>query len=313
MATVRQIAPEVLRSVPPKSLPTYGKGLRLLVAELGDLDVAAVRLPHLEALRDTIRRTAGQQVVEKALRTGRPLRAYDPDAHGQGAAENYVRAARLFFRYAVSSGHLAASPALELRAPARLPAPERALTSEELGEIWTVATTTGRDPRLDGLLLTFLRHTAARREGVLNLAIDHLDLRRPSVTLTEKNGRTRELPLRSDLVESLASFARARAASKPGDRVFRALSGRPITRRHFNTLFDRIDRHVGWTRPLDVGAHWIRHTTLTDVAMVAGARVAAAYAGHADAAVGVIGLYTKVTFEDLLAAYEAVFGEVGSD
>ena len=82
----------------------------------------------------------------------------------------------------------------------------------------------------------------------------------------------------------------------------------PSTRRRFNTIFDRVDRNVGWTEPLDVGAHWIRHTTLADIAAVADVRVAAAYAGHSPDELGVIGRYTQVTFEDLCDAYEALFG-----
>ena len=72
-----------------------------------------------------------------------------------------------------------------------------------------------------------------------------------------------------------------------------------MTRRRFNSLFDRIDRHALFTEPLDVSAHWIRHTTLADVAAVSGLRVAAAYAGHAPESLGVIGRYTRVDFEDL--------------
>ena len=82
-----------------------------------------------------------------------------------------------------------------------------------------------------------------------------------------------------------------------------------MTRRRFNSLFDRIDRHALFTEPLDVSAHWIRHTTLADIAAVSGLRVAAAYAGHAPESLGVIGRYTRVEFEDLVDAYEAVFGD----
>jgi site-specific recombinase XerD len=81
-----------------------------------------------------------------------------------------------------------------------------------------------------------------------------------------------------------------------------------LTRRRFNSLFDRIDRHTDFTEALDVSAHWIRHTTLADIAAVSDLRVAAAYAGHSTGSLGVIGRYTAVTFEDLQDAYRAVFG-----
>lgn len=45
-----------------------------------------------------------------------------------------------------------------------------------------------------------------------------------------------------------------------------------------------------------------------DQLAVAGERVAAAYAGHEDTSGDTIGRYTKVTFEELVAAFEANFG-----
>ena len=47
-----------------------------------------------------------------------------------------------------------------------------------------------------------------------------------------------------------------------------------------------------------MSAHWIRHTTITDIERIAGVRVAAAYAGHADSNFGVTGTYTKASPED---------------
>lgn len=306
--SVREFAPEVIAAIGPASRRAYLAGVKRLVTDYGDRDLGTIRLADLRATRQAVIRESGQRTVERAREKGRRLRSYDPDAHGQGAGENFVRATRFFFRLAVAAELIDKSPADELEAPRRRAAPERPLTSEELGAIWEVVTGTGDDPELDGLLILFIRHTAARREGCLNLAVDHLDRRRSSVTLTEKYGNARELPLGSDLLTTLADFAAARGARKDGDAVFRYRDGRPMGRRRFDMIFDRVDRHLGWTQPLDIGAHWIRHTTLADIAAVSDVRVAAAYAGHSLDSLGVIGRYTKVTFEDLQAAYHALFG-----
>ncbi|MGY1683394.1 tyrosine-type recombinase/integrase [Geodermatophilus sp. SYSU D01176] len=308
MLTIGELVPEVLDAISAKSRPTYATGLRLLADTLGERRLDDVRLTDLERLRNEVRHDVGVRRVERARATGRALRAYDPDVYGKGAAENLVRGVRFFFTYACAAGHLASSPAEHLRAPRRPKGPERPLTQAELTGIWLAAVGSGKDPELDELLLTFLRHTAARREGCLNLAIDHLHHDRRSVTLTEKNGETRELPLARWLLLRLRALAESRGAGCPGSPVFRYRSGSPLTRRHFNALFDRIDRHLGWTEPLDVGAHWIRHTTLADIAAVSDLRVAAAFAGHAPSSLGVIGRYTQVTFDDLVEAYEAAFG-----
>jgi site-specific recombinase XerD len=311
MPTVREVADRALAAVSDKSRPTYATGIRLLASRLGDRPADTVTLADLERLRDQERRRVGAATVARARATGRRLASYDADAYGRGTAENFVRATRFVFTYACKDGFLDHSPAQQLRAPRRAKAPERPLTVQELADIWHAATSTGDDPALDGLLLTFLRHTAARREGAINLTLGALRERRRSVVLTEKNGDTRELPLAGWLLADLSRFAWSRGARRDGDPVLRYHTGAPLTRRRFNTLFDRVDREVGWTEPLDVGAHWIRHTTLADIAAVSDIRVAAAFAGHAPGSLGVIGRYTQVTFEDLTDAYETVFGPRG--
>jgi site-specific recombinase XerD len=183
------------------------------------------------------------------------------------------------------------------------------LTSTELVELYEVATTTGDDTELDSLILQFVRQTAARRGGVISARVGGLDVTRGAVTLTEKGGIAREVPCGRALQSRLENFARARGAQGASDHVFRYSNGTPLSRRRFNSLFDRIDRHTDWTEQLDVGIHWIRHTTLTDIALVADMRVAAASAGHSFDDGPVTLRYTKPTFEELIAAHDAVFPE----
>ncbi|HCB03186.1 MAG TPA: tyrosine-type recombinase/integrase [Nocardioides sp.] len=305
---ISDLVEPVLAHMSPKSRPTYKPAIMRLAQDHGGDQLAFVRLPQLETIRDSMRREISERKVERARANGRRLMSYDPDAHGHGAAENAVRGLRYFFRYAVNCGYLAVDPALNLKAPKRRPAPERPLTSEELADVWRGALCNSDDPELDELILTTVRHTACRREGTINLSVDHLNFERASILLSEKNGKIRELPLRVDLLERLRGHALSRGAQRPGDAVLRYKDGHPLTRRRFNTIFDRVDRTCGWTEPLDVGAHWIRHTTLADIAAVSGLRVAEKFAGHTDEELGVIGRYTKPTFENLADAYEVVFG-----
>jgi site-specific recombinase XerD len=306
--TVEGYAPRARELCPPKSLPTYAAGFDRLVARFGSTPLSAVRLIDLEQQRDSVRREVGEAQVRHAEARDRELRSYDPDAHGHGAAENYVRSARFFFRAAVKDGLLDGSPATDLEAPPRPPAPERPLTEIELIELRRVAGETGKDPELDVILLDFLRQTAARREGALNLRRAHLHHAQRAVTLSEKRGTVRMVPLSSDLLRRLDDFSRDRGGRRPPDHVFRYRDGTPLTRRRFNSLFDRLDRHCDWSEQLDVGAHWLRHTTLSDIAAVSGLRVAQAYAGHKPGRRSAIEIYTRVDFDDLAAAYERVFG-----
>jgi site-specific recombinase XerD len=300
--------PRVLGLCPPKTLKSYRPHLVRLGATFHGVRLDKIGLPDLRRERGLVARGAAMSKLTRAAASGRELRSWDPDAHGYGAAENYVRATRFFFACAVEEGLLTGSVAARLRSPHRPPAPERPLEPSELSDLWRVATTTGNDTQLDELLVLLARHLAARREGLINLRLGDLDDRRGIVTLTEKGGKVRDLPLHRDLVGRARRFAHDRGAAAPSDSVLRYRNGDRLTGRRFDYLFNRLDTATTWSQRLDVGIHWVRHTTLADIATVAGLRVAAAFAGHSDASLGVIGLYTKVPPEDLRAAYEAVFG-----
>ena len=306
--TVDGLMPSVMEALPRRSARTYKPGLRFLEARMGAARVDSVTAVQLRQLRDELHAASGNQTVRRAQDTGRALRTYDPGAFGQGAAENFVTAVRFFFRYAIDAGLLEKSPAEAVSVPRRHPSLRRPLTSEELTQIWDVAVGTGMDPELDGMILTVLRHTACRRSGLLGLALTHLDLDGGRILLTEKYSDTRALPMAPRLIADLLDFAHARGSGRPSDPVFRYRNGDPLTRRRFNSLFDRVDRHTTFSETLNVSAHWIRHTTLADITAVSDLRVAAAFAGHSPEELGVTGIYTKVTFDDLHDAYWAVFG-----
>lgn len=177
-----------------------------------------------------------------------------------------------------------------------------------MSAIFTAALATSRDPELDLLILAFARETACRREGVLNAQITDLHPA-PSIVLYEKFDEQREIPLSPQLAAALRAHADDRS---PGShRAFHYRDGRPLTERRFDTLFRRIGEQIPWARSLGVSLHWIRYTTLTDVRLIAGERVAAAYAGQSDDAGGVTAIYTRATFDELQAAHRQLFSASG--
>lgn len=82
--------------------------------------------------------------------------------------------------------------------------------------------------------------------------------------------------------------------------------GGHLNGRRFERFGQRIQQ-APWAGELGVSAHWRRHTTLTDIERVAGVRIAAAYAGHADGSLGVTGMYTKPSPEELRLAHARLF------
>jgi len=283
-------ADEAGRLLSGRTLDTYRHHIDRLVRELGDRRLDNISLLDLEHLAAGVRRDA--------------LTSHDA-RHGYGAQESFVNATRFVFACAVKAGHLRESPASGLSRPRRRRSPRRALSADELQMILDAVLATSRDPELDVLILAFARETACRREGILNLRIGDLQPA-PSVILYEKFDEQREIPVSAPLLSALRCHAAQRAETC--QRVFHYLNGHCLTDRRFDTIFSRVGEHLPWARSLGVSLHWIRYSTLTDIRMTSGERVAAAYAGHGDGAAGVTGIYTRATFAELQAAHNRLFG-----
>lgn len=288
--TVKEFAPTATRLLTGRTADTYRHHLERLVREMGDRRLDEVTLLDLEQAAVDAR---GEALARSRSR------------HGFGAQESFVNATRFLFACAVKSGHLRESPATGLSRPRRRRSPRRALSSEELRALFAAVLATSRDPELDLLILAFARETACRREGILNLG--RADLHpTPSVVLYEKFEERREIPVSEPLLEALRLHARTR--SDGSDRVFHYSDGTCLTDRRFDTIFNRVSRRLPWIRALGVTLHWIRYSTLTDIRMTAGERVAAAYAGHGDSAGGVTAVYTRASFAELQTAHRRLFG-----
>jgi integrase len=89
--------------------------------------------------------------------------------------------------------------------------------------------------------------------------------------------------------------------------VFRTTARGPISRRHYNTLFDRARTALVWATHVRVSAHALRHTAITAVARVAGYPVAQAFAGHAPPSV--TGSYMRVGIGEIAAAVAVLTDE----
>ena len=275
--------------VPPSSASTYRTGFRRLVAAYGDRPLDEVSSGDLSLL--------ASKVLAEVRAKG--------NVDGSGAVRNLVHSARFFYKIAIVHGHLRENPALGMALPGKRRRARRALSVNELADVYAVVTATGDDPVLDSLLLDFHRETAARRGGACSLRLCDLQPDRPSVLLREKNGNEREIPASPDLLNRIRVLASERDRGHDEVAAFRYKNGAPLTRRRYNTLFERVQRLLPWADRLGVSVHWVRHTTLTDISNAAGSRIASAYAGHSDRSV--TDLYTVPSFEDLVIAHDLVF------
>lgn len=287
---IRDFAPEAAGVLTGRTLDTYRHHFARLVKEFGERRLDEVTLLDLERAAVEVRADA----IERAA-----------TRHGYGAQESFINATRFIFLCAVKAGHLRDNPAAGLARPRRRRSPRRALSAEELASVFNAVLSTSRDPALDLLILAFACETACRREGILNLRRADLHTT-PSVNLYKKFDEQREIPVSRPLLAALHAHADSRA---PGcDQVFHYNNSRCLTHRRFDTIFNRVDRVLPWAESLGVSLHWIRYSTLTDIRITSGERVATAYAGHGDQAGGVTALYTRASFAELQAAHALLFG-----
>lgn len=230
---------------------------------------------------------------------------------GRSAAEHLIAALRCLYNHAVADGHLveADNPARKVAKPRRLPSTRRAVPDARLAEINRVAASTGDDPALDSLLLRLHTETACRRGGVLALRPGDLDPDQCLVLLHEKGGTVRWQPISPTLMCHLQQHVADRPAS-PATPLLRYRSGRPITYRRYDHLWQRIGKHLPWVAAQQISTHWLRHTTLTWVERNFGYALARAYAGHTDSGGGgVTATYVRASIHEVAAALAALTGE----
>lgn len=199
-----------------------------------------------------------------------------------------------------------------------------ALSEEQLEDVWSAAASY-RDPELAGLILDFLRETAARRQSLVDLRLDDINWETGTATLHTKFDRSHEVLLSEDLMVRLAFRAfkqgwdglpAERDSRRAADRaVFKRANGQPISSRDFDALFDHIDTQLQ-RQGIDFGfkttAHYIRHTTIAQVDRIAGPDVAAQWAGHEQHGQGrsrgeATSIYIRWTRQELVALFNQMF------
>jgi integrase len=294
--TVAEYVPVVAASYQPRSRRTYNSYWSLLVEMCGPTALTAVTVEDL------------LRVAEEAARRAKARRA---GSNGRASRESCVAAMRAVFTRAHKAGIVTTNPALLVDKPRRLSNRRRALSPDELDDLWNAVASTTRDPELDLLLLRFHLESGARRMGAINMRLRDIDPVRQTVWLHEKFGAEREQPISPSLLDAVVRIGEARGAVGPDDVVLRTRRSpdrfTPISDRTYDRIFTRAQERIAWARRTPVTAHVLRHTAITAVERSAGFAVAQAFAGHSPSSV--TGTYTKADVSEVAAAVSALTGE----
>ncbi|WP_433019087.1 tyrosine-type recombinase/integrase [Kribbella sp. CA-294648] len=230
---------------------------------------------------------------------------------GRSATEHFIAALRCVYTNAENDGLInpGSNPALKVAKPRRLTSTRQAIPDAQLAEINRIAAMTGNDPALDTLILRLHTETACRRGGALALTPNDLDATQCLIRLSEKGETVRWQPVSPTLMSHLLHHAESRS-TPPNGQLLRYANGRPITKRRYDHLWDRIGRHLPWVATQQISTHWLRHTTLTWVERNYGYATARAFAGHTDApAASTTATYVKATLPEIAQALSTLTGE----
>ncbi|WP_280457741.1 site-specific integrase [Nocardia carnea] len=154
--------------------------------------------------------------------------------------------------------------------------------------------------------------TACRRAGALALRPQDLDREQCLVHLHEKGGQDRWQPVSPTLMNALIRhYHRGGDDIGKSKQLLRYKSGRPITGRRYDYLWNWIGKHLPWAATQQLTAHWLRHTTLTWVERHRGYAVARAFAGHADMSgnVGATMTYVRASLQEVAEALSVMTNE----
>lgn len=290
--------PVVQTAVSEATHRTYLPYWTRILDHWADLELTAPTPTDIKQLAEVVRQNV---VVRRNARDGR------------GAVELFIAALRCIYQHAINDGLLNENqnPARKVCKPTRLPSGRYALPTDRLSQINNVAATTGNDPELDSLLLRFHQETAGRRGGALAMRTPQdLDSDQCLVRLHEKGGTARWQPVSPTLMHALLDHGDARGA-QPGEQLLRYRNGSPLTRRRYDSLWNRLGHHVRWVAAQQVTTHWLRHTTLTWVERNFSYAIARAYAGHQETSgdVGTTVTYVKAGIHEVATALAALTGE----
>ncbi|GAA2831191.1 tyrosine-type recombinase/integrase [Crossiella cryophila] len=295
--TFAEYIPVVSDAVADGARKAYGPYWKRIEKSWGERRMDELSPSDIRAKMEEIRRNV---VIRRSARGG------------YSAAGHFVSAVRCLYRHLVDDKLMSRddNPTLKIKKPAAPPSRRHGLQDSRLAEINSVATTTGNDPALDGLLLRFHVETACRRGGALALRACDLDPDQCLVQLHEKGQKDRWQPVSPTMMAHLQAHFLHRCGGDPAEQLFRFADGRPMAASRYDHLWKRVGKHLSWVRAQMVTAHWLRHTTLTWVERNFGYAVARAFAGHAENNdAGATSTYVRASIHEVAAALAALTGE----
>jgi site-specific recombinase XerD len=132
-------------------------------------------------------------------------------------AATYHKVLKILYAWLVEEGEVAADPTVRMRPPIVPDKPVPIVPDDGLKRLFQACAGTSFEARRDTALIMLLLDTGARRDEMIGLTLDDLDLDLDVLVVLGKGRRERSLPFGHKAGEALDRYLRARARHKHSD------------------------------------------------------------------------------------------------
>lgn len=173
-----------------------------------------------------------------------------------------IASIRVFFEYCVQEKYLSASPATYIhnpKLPKKLPI---YLIDSELKQLLAAPDPGDTLGCRDFAILVSLGFTGMRRQELVGLNLDAIDLERKAIRVFGKGSKERLIPLNPFVIEALNRYLEVRPAIGDPEAVFLSRAGRRLTGRSILNIVKKYVRKAGIAKAR-ISPHKLRHTFAT--------------------------------------------------
>ncbi len=173
-----------------------------------------------------------------------------------------IASIRVFFEYCVQQKHVEASPATYIhnpKLPRKLPI---FLIESELRKLLAAPDSSDSWGVRDYTILVTLGFTGMRRQELVGLNLDCIDLERRTVRVLGKGSKERLIPMNPFVMETLNRWLELRPATGDAEAVFLNRLGQRLTGRSILNIVKKYVRKAGITKD-KISPHKLRHTFAT--------------------------------------------------
>lgn len=194
---------------------------------------------------------------------------------------NHIRAVRAFFKWCHHQAIIDSNPAKDLALPRKEEVPPKALSREDVRRLIEAAEASPHwaQRARNVAIVRFLAATGVRREGLISLKLQDVDLDRRIAYVVEKGRKGRWVRFDIKTAAALREYLEVRPTTK-SSRFFLNEKGRPLTGNALYQLLKRIAKRAGVQR---FNPHAFRHFVATEMARKkASPRHIQQFLGHSD-------------------------------